>query len=229
MRYLKKIEAAAPREYRPIILEHSGLKSSIIELDDLEVLWDAFISYDNQFGVILKDKSTKPPKNESRTEGFTMLLTEAEKKKIEKARREHSSATKDKSATGSSNQGSTPKASKPCHYEAKGSGNRRFGDKCKFSHDPASLAAYNRKKNLGKLETIAVVQDADDYACMLTDDSAISGDCGYLFPGCGDLIEYVSECTEEKIHFRMETISSQFCLFYLSTPVLWSPLLNLCS
>ena len=197
----KKIEATAPREYRPIILEHSELKSSGTELDDLEILWDAFISYDNQFGVILKDKSTKPPKSESRTEGFTMVLTEAEKKKIEKARREHSSATKDKSATVTSNQGSPPKASKPCHYEAKGSGNCRFGDKCKFSHDPSILAAYNRKKNSGKSETIAVVQDADDYACMLTDISAIADDRSYLFPGCGDLIEYVSDCTDEKFPF----------------------------
>ena len=126
---------------------------------------------------------------------------EAEKKKIEKARREHSSATKDKSATVTSNQGLPPKASKPCHYEAKGSGNCRFGDKCKFSHDPSILAAYNRKKNSGKSETIAVVQDADDYACMLTDISAIADDRSYLFPGCGDLIEYVSDCTDEKFPF----------------------------
>ena len=47
----KKIEATAPREYRPIILEHSDLKSSGTDLDDLEILWDAFISHDNQFGV----------------------------------------------------------------------------------------------------------------------------------------------------------------------------------
>ena len=54
---------------------------SDFDLDGFEVLWDASIPYDNQFGVVVKDKSAKPSKGESRTEGFTMMLTEAEKKK----------------------------------------------------------------------------------------------------------------------------------------------------
>ena len=192
----KKIEATAPREYRPIILEHSALKSSGTDLDDLEILWDAFISYDNQFGVILKDRPAKARGDSGRTEGFTMVLTEAEKKKIEKARRAYSSTASDKATSGS-----LGKSSKPCHYEAKGSGNCRHGDKCKFSHDPSVLAAYNKKKNAErsstKSATVAMVQDSDDYACMLAEDSISSEEYCYLFPANGDLIEYTSDSTED--------------------------------
>ena len=66
----------------------------------------------------------------------------------------------------------------PCHYEAKGSGNCRHGDKCKFSHDPSVLVAYNNKKNAERSSTksaaVAVVQDSDNYACMLAEDSTSS-------------------------------------------------------
>ena len=88
-----------------------------------------------------------------------MVLTEAEKKKARKAR--SSASAGDKAATASSNQGSTAKAVKPCHYEARGSGNCRHGE-CKLSHMIQQSRLHTTRRRTREGETIAVVHDVDD-------------------------------------------------------------------
>ena len=69
-----------------------------------------------------------------------------------------------------------------------------------------------------------MIQDVDDYACMLAEHSAIPKEYDYLSYERGDLIKYDSGYYQEKFSL---SDGNDFCLFCRMIPSPWLQLLNL--